>query len=92
MTFPSVSAPHFVSGFPPVGFLFYVLRRITASTLLSSMFLCFMWFVNFVATCGHTNWVPEWETRTVTEGKEREEMRPRQISDQGPMFTEILCL
>jgi hypothetical protein len=36
------------------------------------------------------NQIPEWEARAVREGLAREEMRPRQISDQGPMFTEIL--
>jgi hypothetical protein len=43
-------------------------------------------------TCSHTNWVPEWEERAVREKKVREERRARQISDQGPVFTEILPL
>jgi len=35
MTFPSVSAPHFVSIFPPVSIVFPILRRTEASTLWS---------------------------------------------------------
>ena len=45
-----------------------------------------------VAAHGHRNWVPEWEAGAVREEMAREEMRPRQISDQGPMFTKSLCL
>ena len=36
MAFPSVSAPHFVSIFPPVSMLFSLLRSTEASTLWSS--------------------------------------------------------
>jgi hypothetical protein len=45
-----------------------------------------------VAAHGHMNWVAEWEATAVREKMVREEMRPRQISDQGPMFTKSLCL
>jgi hypothetical protein len=34
-----------------------------------------------VATCGHTNWTPEWEARAVKERTAREVKRPRQISN-----------
>jgi len=47
MAFPSLSAPHFVSIFPPV-FLFPLLRRTEASTLWSFFFLSFMWSVNCI--------------------------------------------
>ena len=42
VAFPSVSAPHFVSVFPPVSILFPLLRRTKASTLWTSFFLSFM--------------------------------------------------
>ena len=37
---------HFVSIFPPVSILLPLLRRTEASTLLSSVFLSFMWSMN----------------------------------------------
>jgi hypothetical protein len=43
--FPSVSAPHFVSIFPPVSILFPLLRSTVASRLCFSIFLSFMWSV-----------------------------------------------
>jgi hypothetical protein len=46
-------------------------------------------FTFFVAACGHTNWVPEWEAGAVKERKVRE---TKTISDLGPMFTSSLCL
>ena len=56
VAFPSVSAPHFVSIFPPMNILFPLLRRTEAITLWSSLFLSFMWFVN--CTLGILNfWV-----------------------------------
>jgi hypothetical protein len=48
ITFPSVSAPHFVSVFPTVSTLFPVQRKTEASTLWSSFFLNFMWSVNCI--------------------------------------------
>ena len=48
MAFPSVYAPHFVSLFDPVIILFPFLRRNEALTLWSSLFLSFMWPVNFI--------------------------------------------
>jgi hypothetical protein len=42
VTFPSVSAPHFVSIFPPVHILFTLLRSTEASTFWSSFFLGFI--------------------------------------------------
>jgi hypothetical protein len=45
MAFPSVSAPHFVSIFPPVSILFPLLRSTEASKLWSS-FLSFIWSDN----------------------------------------------
>ena len=58
MSFPLVSAPHFVSVFPPMRILFPLLRRIKVSTLWSSFFSSYIWFVNcvlgilrFWATC-----------------------------------------
>ena len=44
--FPSVSAPLFVSIFPPVGILFHLLRSTKAFTLWSSFFLGFVWSMN----------------------------------------------
>jgi hypothetical protein len=44
--FPSVSAPHFVSISPFMDILFLILRRTKVSTLWSSFFLSFIWFVN----------------------------------------------
>jgi hypothetical protein len=48
MIFPSVSAPHFVSGSPPNGILIPLLRRTEVSTLWSSLFLGLMWSVNCI--------------------------------------------
>ena len=48
MAFPSVTAPYFVFVFPQVSILFPLLRRTEASTLWSSFFLSFMWFVNCI--------------------------------------------
>ena len=48
MVFPSVSAPHFFSIFPPVSILFPFLRRTEAHTLWSSFFLSIMWSVNCI--------------------------------------------
>ena len=44
----SVSAPNFVSVFPPMGILFPLLRRTEISTVWSSFFLSFMWSVNCI--------------------------------------------
>jgi hypothetical protein len=44
--FPSVSAPLFLSKFPPMSILFPLLRSTEASTLWSSFFLSFIWSVN----------------------------------------------
>jgi hypothetical protein len=46
MAFPSVSAPHFDSIFPPVSILFTLLRSNEVSTFWSSFFLGFIWSVN----------------------------------------------
>jgi hypothetical protein len=43
-----VSAPHFVSIFPPVGILFPFLRSAEVSILWTSFFLSFMWSVNCI--------------------------------------------
>ena len=48
MAFPSVFAPHFVSIFPSVSILFHLLRSPEASTLWSSIFLGFIWSVNYI--------------------------------------------
>ena len=48
MAFPSVSAPHFVSIFPPVIILFALLKSTKASTFWSSLFLGSIWFVNWI--------------------------------------------
>jgi hypothetical protein len=48
MAFPSVSAPHFVSIFPPLSILFPLLRRIEASTLWSDFLLRFTWPVSYI--------------------------------------------
>ena len=48
MAFPSVSAPHFISVFPPLSILFPLLRKTEVSTLWSSIFLSFMWSVNCI--------------------------------------------
>jgi hypothetical protein len=48
MTFPSVSPPNFVSVYPPMGILIPILTRTEVSTLWSSFFLRFMWFVNCI--------------------------------------------
>jgi hypothetical protein len=48
MVIHSVSAPHFVSVTPSMGILFPLLIRIKVSTLWSSFFLSFMWFVNCI--------------------------------------------
>jgi hypothetical protein len=48
MAFPLVSVPHFVFVFPPMGILIPLLRRSEVSTLWSSFFLSFMWFVNCI--------------------------------------------
>jgi hypothetical protein len=47
-TFPSVSAPHFVSVFPPVNILLPLQRWTEASTLWSSFFLSFIWSLNCI--------------------------------------------
>jgi hypothetical protein len=36
------------------------------------------------------SWVPEWQAGAARERTATEEMGARQLSDQGPMFTEIL--
>jgi hypothetical protein len=46
MAFPSVSAPHFVSVYPPMGILIPLLKRAAVSTFWSSFYLSFMWPVN----------------------------------------------
>ena len=48
MVLPSVFALHFVSVTPSMVILFPLLRRIEVSTLWSSFFLSFMWFVNCI--------------------------------------------
>jgi hypothetical protein len=48
MVLPSVSAPHFVFVTPSMVILFPLLRRTEVSTLCSSFFLSFMWFVNCI--------------------------------------------
>ena len=48
MAFPSVSAPHFLSVFPPMSILFLLLRRTEASTLWSSFFSSFIWSANCI--------------------------------------------
>ena len=48
VAFPSVSAPHFVSLFPPVSILFPLLKMTEASTLWS-FFFSFMWSVNCIS-------------------------------------------
>jgi hypothetical protein len=45
---PFLQSPHFVSETPPMGILFHLLRRTKVSTLWSSFFLSFMWFVNCI--------------------------------------------
>jgi hypothetical protein len=45
---PSVSASDFVSVTPSMGILFLLLRGIKVSTLWSSFFLSFKWFMNFI--------------------------------------------
>ena len=46
VAFPSVSALHFVSIFPPVSVLFSLLRRTEMSKLWFSFFLSFIWSVS----------------------------------------------
>ena len=46
MAFSSVSAPHFVFLFPPMGILFPLLRRTKISILGSFYFMSFIWPVN----------------------------------------------
>ena len=48
MVIPSISALNFVSVTPYMGILFPNLRRNEVSTLWSSFFLSFMWFVNCI--------------------------------------------
>jgi hypothetical protein len=48
MSFPSVSAPHFVSVFAPMSILFPFLRRTEAPTLWTFLFLSFLWSVNCI--------------------------------------------
>jgi hypothetical protein len=43
MAFPSDSAPHFVSIFPPMSILLTLVRRTEASTFWSSLFLILIW-------------------------------------------------
>ena len=47
MAFPSVSAPYFVSVYPPMGTLLLLLTKTNVSKLCSSFFLSFMWSVNY---------------------------------------------
>jgi hypothetical protein len=50
MVHPFISAPNFVSVTPSKGVLFPLLRRGIVSTLQSSFFLSFMWFLNYGGT------------------------------------------
>jgi hypothetical protein len=48
MSFPSISAPHFVSIFPPLSILFILLKSNEAPTFQFSFFLGFIWSVNCI--------------------------------------------
>jgi hypothetical protein len=74
MVIPLVSAPNFVSVTPYMGILFLLLRRIKVSTLWSSFFSSYIWFVNcvlgilrFWATCVAEDGLVshQWEERSL---------------------------
>jgi hypothetical protein len=48
MAVPSLSAPHFISIYTPMGILFPILRMTKESMLWSSFYLSFIWSLNCI--------------------------------------------